>query len=305
MQRRCMIALTTVMFLVAVGTVGARTTALPSGNIVANASGESPFGGDFTTRNIEPNGWTAGEANDGKGVQVVRYGKDSRLLPPTLAAAIGGGKSFFAGGYPSRIAVADQTVAVAAAGPDIDAGGVKACLSGYLGGGRKTDSTARVDLTFLGEDGSSLGQLRIGPVTRGQRQDEGTLLRRASERPVPAGTRQLRVSITMQSGGGPSNYGFADNISVALTKGACDPVLNVKCVAKALVATVEPSTVAKTQRVRFTVKGGKRAKQAQDARAPYSTRITMDGLVGRLTVTAAVQQTGSGTVLLTKHAKHC
>jgi hypothetical protein len=305
MSRLRVIALVTVGSLLAAALGSGAVTSLPAGNVVKNAGGESPFGGDFITRNIAPNGWTPGDANDSKGVQVVRYGKDPRLLSPALAAAIGGGKSFFSGGYPSRIAVADQLVDVSPAASDIDAGGVKACLSGYLGGGRNMPSTARIDLAFLGEDGSSLGQLRIGPVTRGQRQDEGTLLRRASERPVPASTRQLRISITMQSGGGPSNYGFADNVSVALTKGNCDPVLSVKCVSKALVATVTPSAVAKTQGVRFSVKAGKRTKQAQDARAPYTARIATNGLTGRLTVTAGVQQAGSGTIVLTKRSRHC
>jgi hypothetical protein len=305
MSRRRMLALIMVVSLLAAGAVDARTTSLPNGNVVKNAGGESPFGGDFTTRNIAPNGWEPADANDGKSVQVVRYGKDSRLLPPTLAAAIGGGKSFFVGGYPSRIAVAEQMVDVAKAAADVDAGGVKACLSGYLGGGRKTDSTARVDLAFLAEDGSSLGQLRIGPVTRGQRRDEGTLLRRATEKAVPSGTRRLRVDIVMQSGGGPSNYGFADNISVALTRGACDPVLSVRCVSKSLVATVTPAAIAKTQRVRFSVKGGSRTTQAADGRAPYTARISMAGLTGRLTVTAGVQQAGSGTIVLTKRSRHC
>lgn len=282
-------------------------TALPAGNLVKNPGGEVPFGGDFWTRNIEPAVWVQVTDDDerGKGVQVVLYGKDPRLLDKSLSAAIGGGRNFFSGGYPSRIATAYQMLDVSGAAPEIDAGGVKSCLSAYLGGSKNNPTTARVDLQFLGEDGSVLGSLRIGPVTRGQRLDAGTLLRRASEKGVPANTRQLKVSFTAESGGGPSNVGYADNISVALVKGgSCDPVLVVKCVKKALVATVNPSGVAPTQRVRFAVKGGK-TKQAVDGRAPHTAKFTMAGLTGRLTVTAAVTQKGGGTLTLTKKSRRC
>ncbi len=284
--------------------------ALPAGNLVKNPGGEVPFGGELYIRNIAPTVWQKEDVKDtdgrvGNGVQVIRYGKDSRNLPTTLAASIGGGRNFFSGGYPSRISTAFQILDVSAAAAEIDAGGVKSCLSAYLGAPKNSPATARVDLQFLGEDESVLGALRLGPVTRGQRLDAGTLLRRASEQGVPANTRMLRVSLTMESGGGPTNVGYADNISVALVKGgACDPVLTVKCVKKALVATVTPSAVAPTQRVRFTVKAGK-TKQAVDGRAPHTAKFTMDGLKGKLTVTATVSQKGGGTITLAKKSKRC
>lgn len=74
---------------------------------------------------------------------------------------------------------------------------------------------------------------------------------------------------------------------------------------KALVAEVAPSTVARTQRVRFAVKGGSRTKQAADGKAPFSGRFTMDGLSGGLTVTATVSQAGSGPIVLTKKSRRC
>jgi hypothetical protein len=288
-----------------VGSAGGGSTALPSGNLVKNPGGEVPFGGDFWTRGIEPAVWVQATDDDerGKGVQVVRYGKDSRLLDKKLSAAIGGGRNFFSGGYPSRVATAYQMIDVSGAASEIDGGGVKSCLSAYLGGSKDNATTARVDLDFLDEAGSVLGSLRIGPVTRGQRLDAGTLLRRASEKGVPANTKQLKVSFTAESGGGPANVGYADNISVSLVKGgACDPVLTTKCVKKALVATVTPSAVAPTQRVRFAVKGGKKTKTAT---AKSTSRFTMAGLSGKLTVTAAVAQKGGGTIVLTKKSRRC
>jgi hypothetical protein len=161
----------------------------------------------------------------------------------------------------------------------------------------------------LGEGDARLGQLRIGPVTRGQRRSQTTLLRRAAEKRVPAGTLQLRVVLRAQAGLdsannlGP-NSGSADNISVALVAkgGSCDPVLAVKCVKKALVATVTPSAVAPTQRVRFAVKGGKKTKTAT---AKSTSRFTMNGLTGKLSVTAAVAQKGGSSITLVKKSRRC
>ncbi len=202
---------------------------------------------------------------------------------------------------------------MAGAAADVDAGGVNACLSAYLGGVGPIADVARVEVEFLGDDEKSLGRLQVGPVTPAQRKSENVLLRRAAQRVVPKNTRQLRVVITAEHfagaatnqsarRGGP-NQAYVDNISVALTKGSCEPVLTVKCVKKALVATVT-SGVAATQRVRFAVKGGK-TKQAVDGRAPHTAKFTMAGLTGRLTVTAVVTQKGGGTLTLVKKSKRC
>ncbi len=302
--------------LLGASTVGAESTALPAGNLVNNPGGESPFGGEHYTRNITPAAWQHEvvkfpDGRVGPGVQVVRYNANeaNAILGKARSASIGGGRQYFSGGYPSLISTAFQLINVSRAGADIDAGEVKACVSAYLGGSANANVTARVDLQFLGEDESALGQLRVGPVTMGQRQNGYGLLRRASERPVPANTRTLRVSLTFESVP-PSPFvssGFADNISVALAtkKGACDPVLVVKCVKKALVATVTPSSVVATQRVRFAVKGGKRTKAVIDGRAPHSARFTMAGLTGKLTVSAAVSQKGGGQIVLTKKSRRC
>jgi hypothetical protein len=294
------------------GAVGAGESALPAGNLVKNPGGEVPRGAEFPTGNIAPAAWTEGEDTDGSGVQLVRYGPNTTLTSAVpskvVSTAIGGGASYFVGGYPSKISTAFQMIDVAGAMTDIAAGGVTACLSGYLGGAKQDTGTALVDLEFLGEGDTRLGRLRIGPVTRGQRKSQTMLLRRAAQKPAPNGTLQLRVVLRAQAGRdsannlGP-NSGSADNISVALIKsGACDPVLTVKCVKKALVTTVTPSAVAPTQRVRFSVKGGRKTKQAA---AKSTSRFTMDGLTGKLTVTATVVQRGGGTITLTKKSRRC
>jgi hypothetical protein len=252
-------------------------------------------------------GLTDAKGQPGRPIQVIRYGPHQFVLTPALSKAIGGGRSFFSGGYPGEISSASQTIDVSGAGADIDAGGVKACFSAYLGGGLEgaaaQNPTARAALQFLGEDGAARGQLGLGPVTRGHRRNAATLLWRASERAIPAQTRMLKVSLTFT--GFFASGAFADNVSVALTKGRCTPQLVLRCTKGALLATVRTSEAVRTQRVRFQVKGAKGQKLANDARAPYTARVPMKGLTGRLTVTATLTQAGSGNVVLTKRSRHC
>jgi hypothetical protein len=316
MPKRRVMAFAAAAGLVVSGSIGAAVIALPAGNVVKNAGAET-IGGRYSNGEAKPAGWeTAGinlDGAEGNGVTVVQYNPSESYLKKDQAAAIGGGGKHFSGG--GAVATATQTLDVARAAAEIDGGSVKACLSAYLGGVGAIPDGASVDVDFLSASDARLGQLRIGPVTPAQRKNENAVLRRAAQRAVPAKTRQLRVVLTAEhfigaatkasARRGGVSYAYADNISVALTKGSCDPLLSVKCVKKALVATVTPSDTAKTQRVRFSVKGGKRTKQVQDARAPYTGRFTMDGFSGRLKVTATVQQAGSGAVVLAKTSKRC
>jgi hypothetical protein len=290
----------------------AATTALPSGNLVKNPGGETPVGGALPAENkAVPAAWQDAPDPDpsrgaGPGIQVVRYGTHQSVLTPALSKAIGGGKSFFAGRYSSEDSGAFQLIDVSGAAADIDGGGVKACLSAHLGGaapGWGENVRARADLQFLGEDEAPRGQLAIGPVTPGQRKNAATLLWRASERAVPSGTRMLKVSLAFT--GFFASGAFADNVSVALTKGRCTPKLAVRCAKGALLATVSTSDAVRTQRVRFQVKGAKGQKLVNDARAPYSARVPMTGLTGRLAVSATLTQAGGGNVVLTKASRHC
>jgi hypothetical protein len=302
--------------LVLVGPLAAKQAAIPAGNLVKSPGVEGQPATASTAEQAAtyaPRGWErASVRGPGEperpdtGFVVARYGTHGYFPSSAVGRAIGGGRNFLFGGYPHRSATATQSIDVSASAAEIDAGGVKACLSGYLGGTRNwSDYTIRVDVTFLNEGEAARGGLRIGPVFPAQRKNETTMLRRAAERVVPAGTRLLRVVVTANSSAGSPIYAYADNISVALTKGQCEPVLAVRCAGGALVATVTPSAVTRTQRVRFAVRGAKGSKQLVRARAPYSARITMAGLTGRLTVTATVTQAGSGPIVLTKKSRRC
>ena len=295
----------------------AEQRAIPAGNLVQNPGGEIGQAVSVNVGTVPMRGWESEvtpEVREGappSGFTQARYGTHTYFPPTALAAAIGGGKNFFfagpySGQHVAHRSVATQTISVGGAGADIDAAGVRACFSAYLGGARNWPQyMIWGELEFLSEDGSPLGRFRVGPVTAAQRKFETTLVRRSASRPVPRGTRQLRVVLTSTSTVGGPTYGYADNLAVGLTTGACDPVLTLRCAGGALVATVTPSSVMRTQHVRFVVKGGKGTKQAQDARAPYSARFPMAGLTGRLTVTATVTAANSGPLVVTKKSRRC
>jgi hypothetical protein len=303
------LALALVAGLVALSAVA--YAALPQGNLVQNSGGEGGPGqtstGNPDAVKFIPPGWEWSTVPEKEaGFVAARYGGHPYYPSKAVSAQIGGGKNFLWAGYPLQRSVASQTIDVSSAAAEIDAGGVKACLSGYLGSlKRNPDSSIQLALELLSEDGAKLGQVAV-PAVRGATLAETTLLRRAAQRVVPRNTRQLRVVLTAQrpvSGG--AIYGYADNVSVGLTSGSCEPVLTVRCVSKALVAEVTPSSIARTQRVRFAVKGGSRTKQASDASPPYAGRFDMKGFTGSLSVTALVQQAGSGPVTLTTKARRC
>jgi len=295
--------------LVAVGATA--FAALPQGNLVQNSGGEAGAGQTSTSNagavSFIPAGWEWSTVPDKEaGFVAARYGSHPYFPSKAVAAQIGGGKNFLWAGYPLQRSTATQTVDVSAYAAEIDTGGVKACLSGYLGSLRKNpDSSIQLALELLSANGATLGRVTV-PGVRGATLAETTLLRRAAERAVPASTRQLRVLLVGQrpvSGG--AIYGYADNVSVALTDGSCEPVLTVRCTGKAVVAEVTPSSVAKTRRVGFAVRDGARTRQITNTRAPFAGRLTTSGGSGALTVAATVQQAGSGPITLTKRSQRC
>jgi hypothetical protein len=312
--RRVTVVAAVVTALVVTGSLAASRTAIPAGNLVKNAGAEAGPGHTSTSTaspNTVPPGWEweifPPSNNPAQvGFVAAQYGSHGYFPSKAVAAAIGGGRNFFYAGYPPQRSIAFQTIDVRRAAAEIDGGGVKACLSGYLGSlKRNAASSIVMRLELLGEDGSALGQLAVAPV-RGASLAETTMLRRSAQGAVPRNTRQLRVVLVGEvPGTGGSIYGYADNVSVALTKGACDPVLTTRCTGGALLATVTPSDSARTQRVRFLVRGAKGKKVVNDARAPFSARIPMTGLTGKLTIAATVTQAGSGPLTLTKKSRRC
>jgi len=151
MRLRSIVLATAGVLVVAASATAALTgaTALPAGNLVKNPGGEVPLGGGNGVVNVAPVAWLKEDVkgSDGRvqaGVQVVRYVKHEAngILGTARSASIGGGRNYFSGGYPASISTAYQVLDVSGAAAEIDGGGVKACLSAYLGGSAFSPATA-------------------------------------------------------------------------------------------------------------------------------------------------------------------
>ncbi len=277
-----------------VGSPAASPAAIPGGNLVRNPGADSKPGAADSATIVAPAIWTTTGT-----FTAVRYGGPGGFPAATVAARIGGGPNFMAGGN-AAVSTAEQTIDVAGSATEIDAGDVKARLSAFLGGYSTQPDAAMVDVQFLSAASAPLGQLRVGPVTPAQRNSATTLIQRSTEGAVPATTRQLRVVITATRGSGGYNDGYADNVAIELMPASAPapkPKLSLRCAGRVLVATVTPSTGQTIARVTFTVKGGNRSQQIVDTKPPFSTRFPTAGLPKRLTVTATVRLASSAVVL--------
>jgi hypothetical protein len=196
---------------VAAGSASAATA--PTANLLANPGAEAgPGSADGVVIDVPPS-WTTTA-----GFTAIQYGAPGGFPTTAQSATIGGGRNFFGGGN-TALATATQTVDVFSATSQIDAGQAQATLSGYLGGFSSQDDNMTVTATYLNahSNGTSLGSLRIGPVTASDRGGQTELLRRVASGRVPRGTRAVQVVMTATRLAGTSNDGYADNISLTLS----------------------------------------------------------------------------------------
>ncbi len=104
----------------------------------------------------------------------------------------------------------------------IDKGRIRFDLSAWLGGRVSENDSIILDANFLDENGHSLGQGALGPVTATHRQSVSGLMHRQEEGPVPPGTRTVEIllkSIHAKTGlpatsNNPIGDGYADNLSL-------------------------------------------------------------------------------------------
>ena len=143
------------------------------------------------------------------------------FLTSALAGQIGGGNTFFSGGRNAPLSTATQTIDVSGAAAEIDAGGVQAKLSAYLGGYTSQRDAGMVDATFLNATDAALGSVQVGPVGPADRQNKTTLVQRTASAEVPKGTTKIKVVLTSTRADGTYNDGYFDNISLEL--GAAPP----------------------------------------------------------------------------------
>lgn len=136
----------------------------------------------------------------------------------------GADSAYFMGGVDETTS-ASQSVDLSAGATEIDAGGVSATLSGYLGGNGGYEDNMVVIGVFESGTAQPLGVLTIGPVTAADRNNKSVLLQRSTTATVPVGTRSvlLTMTATKDSSSHYYNEAAADELSLTLT-GANAPV---------------------------------------------------------------------------------
>jgi CxxC motif-containing protein len=220
--------------LVVVGTVlggaGPASAVIPTGNLLANNNPGTEAGSASSTGNdvftLDP--WTR-EAGSSPRATAVRYGAPGF---PTVAQgqALGGGRSFFAGGPSAAgdnngsafsFALLEQKLPVpATAEEDIDAGNVQFTVSGCLGGYATQDDQASVAAEGQTTGGAATSGIAnaAGP-TAAERGNQTELLGRSATVPLGPGTRSIEfvLDLSRQSGAGTYNDAYADNLALRLS----------------------------------------------------------------------------------------
>jgi len=128
------------------------------------------------------------------------------------------GQKFFAGGPGNALSSISRTLNLKPLAADIDAGVVQGTLAGYLGGYSSQEDHADVVMTYVDAAGVELGTSSLQTVTATDRANVTGLLKRKAVGDVPVGARSARVVVTMTRMAGSYNDGYADSLSLVLTK---------------------------------------------------------------------------------------
>ena len=276
--------------LLVAGPLGARTGALPGGNLVKNPGAEDSAGA--ATDTVVP---IAGWVTTGP-MTAWTYGALGDRPDHTFATSINGGTNFFSGG-PGGIAgtpTASQKIDVAGAAAEIDLGDVAATLSAYIGGYTVSGDLPQIDASFHDAAGARLGGIRIGPVNREQRKRMTTLLKRSATATLPKLTRRIDVAISVTVDNNGKNHAYVDNISLTLAKSAGRLRRQPPGSRSACARKDDPRQGSAGERLRrdlrvFLVNG---RAVAIDKKAPFSARIGSAGLPAQLKVAARVKAGG-------------
>lgn len=182
-------------------------------NLIVNGDAESGSASPDEATPVAIPGW-----NVNGNFTVVSYGDPVSSAPtPTDPGPPESlrGKQLFVGGYVNELSSATQLLDLSACAVLIDQGRIHYELSGYLGGysGQQDAATLTATLREL----AMTPPITIGPVTATDRSDQTGLLLRSAAGTLPAGTRTLQLTLSMQRIDGSFNDGYADNLSFILT----------------------------------------------------------------------------------------
>jgi hypothetical protein len=145
------------------------------------------------------------------------YGKNADF--PAVGSTPGGGTYIFHASVSP--AVVTQTIDVSGAAPEIDAGKAQANLQADLGGWNGQDDQGRYSVTYLSGSNATLGTLEAPRVSGADRNYQTVLVRRNTAGQIPAGTRSIRATLTLEGAG--SNDGYADNLMLSLSEYVAPP----------------------------------------------------------------------------------
>jgi len=195
--------------------------ASPSPNLIVNPGAEAGTGAaDFTSIAALP-GWTvAGGAFSA--VQYAAGGSDR--LNAADAFALGGGEDYFAGGPGGSSSSISQLIDVGGKAAEIDAGTMRANLSGWFGGYGAENDNMVMTIRYLSTTGQQLGATQIGGVLASERAGSELQLREAVAA-VPPGTRSIEIVLTANHVQGSYNDAHADNLVLTLSKAEIDTIL--------------------------------------------------------------------------------
>ncbi|WP_217167758.1 phosphoesterase [Streptomyces sp. AC512_CC834] len=185
-------------------------------NLVVNGDAERGPGG-----NAEPVGTVAGWRIAQGAPALVGYTVGGGYPTAADPGPARRGSRFFSGGNSPRTALV-QDIRLPFFGPvgraAVDAGRVRYRLTAWLGGYAGQEDGARLSAEFRDRAGTPVALSVLGPVTAAERGARTGLLERTASAAVPPGARTVRVLLVFtRSGGGTSNDGYADGMSMHLT----------------------------------------------------------------------------------------
>ncbi|WP_455362496.1 phosphoesterase [Streptomyces sp. SYSU K21746] len=185
-------------------------------NLVVNGDAESGPGGT-----AQPVGAVTGWVIKQGAPALINYSLGGGYPTPADPGPAQRGSRFFSGGNSPRTALV-QDIALPAAGPTgqaaVDAGQVRYAVSGWLGGYATQEDGVRLSVEFRDAKGTPVALSVLGPVTAGERGSRTALVERKAQAAVPPGARTARLLLVFtRTGGGTSNDGYADAISLTLS----------------------------------------------------------------------------------------
>jgi hypothetical protein len=122
------------------------------------------------------------------------------------------GKNYFFGGTTTEAVTAPASVGTQTIRLPASAVGRKATLSGWLG--NYVENRSQVRAQFMDASGAVLSTVRIGPAVTIAGTDMGLRTRFGK---VPAGTKQVMISVIFSGGGAAYKLAGADSLSLVLT----------------------------------------------------------------------------------------